>query len=165
MDKGRVLQYATPDEIYNRPASQFVASFIGRSVLLDGKIVQVEAENCLVMIPEFDNATLACPTPKDAAPGANCKLVIRTDELKLSSQRLDHKDNVLEGFMMSREYRGGLTDHRIRVGSKEMVVTSHRLCPMINLEEEGEKIFIHIDRSAISLIMHEPQKAERLSHE
>jgi ABC-type Fe3+/spermidine/putrescine transport system ATPase subunit len=165
MDKGKIQQYATPDEIYNRPANQFVASFIGRSVLLDGKIVQVEAENCLVTIPEFDNATLACPTPKDAFPGVSCKLVIRTDELKLSSQRLDHKDNVLEGLIMSREYRGGLTDHRIRVGSKEMVVTSHRLCPMINIEEEGEKIFIHIDRSAISLIMHEPQKAGRFSHE
>ncbi|MGH7831563.1 MAG: TOBE domain-containing protein, partial [Candidatus Binatia bacterium] len=110
-------------------------------------------------------ATLTCPAPKDAAPGATCKLVIRTDELKLSNQRLDHKDNVLEGFMMSREYRGGLTDHRIRVGSKEMVVTSHRLCPMINIEEEGEKIFIHIDRSAMSVIMHEPQKAGRLGHE
>jgi len=58
--------------------------------------------------------------------------------------------------MTSRDYRGGLTDHRVRIGSKEVVVTSHRLCPMISVNGEGGKIFLCIDKSAISLI---PQRA------
>ncbi|MBI4489868.1 MAG: ABC transporter ATP-binding protein [Deltaproteobacteria bacterium] len=153
MDRGRILQYATPDEIYNRPANQFVASFIGRSALVDGKLVRVDGENCLVAIPEFNNATLAGAAPKGGAAGDPCKVVLRTAEIKLNSQRFEQKDNVLEGHMLSREYRGGLTDHRIQVGSKEIVVTSHKLCPMINIDEDGEKIFLHIDRSAISVIL------------
>ena len=51
---------------------------------------------------------------------------------------------------------GGLTDHRVSIGSKEVVVTSHRLCPMISVNGEGGKIYLCIDKSAISLI---PQRA------
>src|SRR5918911_253977 len=38
MEAGKILQYATPDEIYNRPAHPFVASFIGHSTLVEGEI-------------------------------------------------------------------------------------------------------------------------------
>ena len=157
MDRGKILQYATPDEIYNRPADQFVASFIGQSVLVDGKMSKVEGDRCQVTVPEFNNATLICYRPKNAAPGDACKLVIRTGEVKLNSKKFDHSENVLEGSMASREYRGGLTDHRIQVGSREMVVTSHKLCPMISIDNEGGKIFLHIDPSAISVIIDKPQ--------
>ena len=64
---------------------------------------------------------------------------------------------MLEGSMSGRDYRGGLTDHRIQVGSKEIVVTSHKLCPMINVDNEDGKIFLHIDPSAISVIVDKPQ--------
>ncbi len=159
MDRGKVLQYATPDEIYNRPSSQFVASFIGRSVLVDGTVARVEGGRCRVTIPEFGGATLLCPAEAGIGAGARCKVVIRTGEIRLSNKQFDHQENVVEGRMVSRDYRGGLTDHRIQVGKKEMIVTSHKLCPMIHVEEDGEKIFLHIDQSAISLIADPQQPA------
>jgi len=161
MDRGKILQYATPDEIYNRPTSQFVASFIGRSVLVDGRVAQVEGDQCRVTIPEFGDAAFLCPAEAGISAGAGCKVVIRTGEIRLSNKKFDQQENVVEGLMVSRDYRGGLTDHRIRVGTKEMVVTSHKLCPMINVEEDGEKIFLHIDKSAISLIVDPKQPATR----
>jgi len=161
MDRGRILQYATPDEIYNRPTSQFVASFIGRSVLVDGTVAQVEGDQCRVTIPEFGSTTLLCPAEAGISAGAGCKVVIRTGEIRLSNKKFEQQENVVEGLMISRDYRGGLTDHRIQVGKKEMVVTSHKLCPMINVEGDGEKIFLHIDKSAISLIVDRKQPAAR----
>jgi ABC-type Fe3+/spermidine/putrescine transport system ATPase subunit len=113
------------------------------------------------MVPEFNSAMLLCHTLKDIAPGDACKVVIRTSEIKLSSQRFDHMDNVLEGSMISRDYRGGFTDHRLQVGSKEIVVTSHKLCPMINVDDDGGKIFLHIDKSAISLIVDREESVQR----
>jgi hypothetical protein len=81
--------------------------------------------------------------------------VIKNGDLRLSNERFSvDAINVLEGSMTSREYRGGLTDHRVRIGSKEVVVTSHRLCPMISVNGEGDKVFLSIDKSAISLIPH-----------
>jgi ABC-type Fe3+/spermidine/putrescine transport system ATPase subunit len=154
MESGRILQFASPDEIYNRPAHPFVASFVGHSTLVDGKVISVEGENCVVSIPDFNSATLISTAPKEAVPGCACKIVIRTSEVRLSNERYpEGTANVLEGMMTSREYRGGLTDHRVQVGAKEIVVTSHRLCPLIRVNGDGGKTFLLIDKSAISVIV------------
>jgi iron(III) transport system ATP-binding protein len=153
MDGGKILQYGAPDEIYNRPLHPFVASFIGHSTLVDGKVVKIEGGDCVVSVADFNGAHLLSPTAKGLAVGDSCKVVIRTTELKLSNERYpEGVDNVLEGLMTGREYRGGLTDHRVQIGSKEIVVTSHKLCPMIHVNGDGGKTFVCIDRSAISLI-------------
>ncbi len=38
MNRGRVEQYATPDELYNRPATAFVATFVGESNAIGGRV-------------------------------------------------------------------------------------------------------------------------------
>ncbi|HSE89446.1 MAG TPA: ABC transporter ATP-binding protein [Candidatus Binatia bacterium] len=154
MEAGKILQYDTPDEIYNRPAHPFVASFIGHSTLVDGKVVKVEGGHCTVTIADFNGVTLISPAPQRVVPGDACKVVIRTSEIRLSQERFpDGTDNILEGQMTSREFRGGLTDHRIQIGARELVVTSHKLCPMIRVNGGGGKTFLSIDRSAISVIV------------
>jgi ABC-type Fe3+/spermidine/putrescine transport system ATPase subunit len=154
MESGRILQFASPDEIYNRPAHPFVASFVGHSALLDGKVLSVKGGDCVVCIPDFNSATLISPAPKEAATGSACKVVIRTSEVRLSNERYpEGTANVLEGMMTSRECRGGLTDHRVQVGAKEVVVTSHKQCPLIRVNGDGGKIFLLIDKSAISVIV------------
>jgi ABC-type Fe3+/spermidine/putrescine transport system ATPase subunit len=153
MDSGKILQYGAPDEIYNRPAHPFVASFIGHAMLFDGKVVKIDGNDCIVSVPDFNGANLLSPAVKGLAAGDACKVVIRTTEVKLSNEKFpEGVDNVLEGVMTGREYRGGLTDHRVQIGSKEIVVTSHKLCPMIHVNGDGVKTFVCIDRSAISLI-------------
>src|SRR2546427_5846939 len=154
MDGGKILQYGTPDEIYNRPLHPFVAAFVGHAALVDGRVVRIEGDNCLVNVPDFNGADLISLAPNTVAAGDTCKVVIRTTEVKLSHDGFPKgTDNVLEGLMTSREYRGGLTDHRVQIGSKELVVTSHKLCPMIRVNGDGGKTFVSIDRSSISVIV------------
>ena len=157
MNGGRILQYASPDDIYNYPADSFVAAFIGHSTLVEGTVVKIEGSDCVVEVPEFNHAKLVCAAPKSTVSGTVCSVVIKNGDLRLSNEKFfGDAPNVLEGSMTSREYRGGLTDHRVRIGTKEVVVTSHRLCPMISVNGEGGKIYLCIDKSAISLI---PQRA------
>jgi ABC-type Fe3+/spermidine/putrescine transport system ATPase subunit len=156
MESGKIIQYAAPEDIYNRPTHSFVASFIGHSILLDAKVVRTQGADCVVAVPEFNGATLVLPGAKEAVPGIACKIVIRTTEIRLSNEKFpEGSDNVLEGLMTSREHRGGLTDHRVQVGSREIVVTSHKLCPMVRVNGAGGKTFLSIDKSAISIIVGE----------
>ena len=46
MSKGRVLQVGSPEEIYEHPASRFVADFIGSVNLFDGKLTTDEVDHC-----------------------------------------------------------------------------------------------------------------------
>jgi ABC-type Fe3+/spermidine/putrescine transport system ATPase subunit len=154
METGKILQYAAPEDIYNHPTHSFVASFIGHSILLDARVVKVEGAECVVTVPELNGATLVLRSGDEAASGEACKIVIRTTEIRLSNESFpEGTDNVLEGLMTSREHRGGLTDHRVQVGSKEIVVTSHKLCPMVRINGDGGKTFLSIDKSAISMIV------------
>ena len=152
MERGRIVQYATPNEIYNRPANEFVASFIGHSVLVDAKLLKIDGADCIVSVPDFNGATLMCPSPGGFSAGESCKAVIRTSEIKLSSTSFEQRKNVLEGIVLSRDARGGFADHRIQVGKKEIVVTSHRMCPLIDIDRDTGMVFLYIDPSAVSLI-------------
>jgi iron(III) transport system ATP-binding protein len=153
MNAGRILQYDSPDELYSHPSDPFVAAFIGHSTLVEGHVIKAMGGECVVQIPEFDNATLICAAPKSGLASGPCSVVIKNGDLRLRNEAFPADAiNVLVGAMTSREYRGGLTDHRVQIGSKEVVVTSHRLCPMISVEGEGDKVFLCIEKSAISLI-------------
>ena len=44
MDKGAVQQIATPSELYEQPASRFVADFIGKVNLIDAKVLEQDGE-------------------------------------------------------------------------------------------------------------------------
>ncbi len=44
MNHGQVLQIGTPEEIYERPASRFVADFIGETNFMGGKVAEVQGE-------------------------------------------------------------------------------------------------------------------------
>jgi iron(III) transport system ATP-binding protein len=154
MESGKILQYGTPDEIYNRPLHPFVAAFVGHSMLFDGRVVRSDTDGCVVKVPDFNNADLVSPATAAVSVGDSCKVVIRTTEIKLSPDGFPPEaENVLEGLMIGREYRGGLTDHRVQIGAKELIVTSHKLCPMIRVNGDGGKTFVSIDRSAISVIV------------
>jgi ABC-type Fe3+/spermidine/putrescine transport system ATPase subunit len=48
MRQGKLMQAGTPEEIYTKPANDFVADFIGKSNILYGKIVQHEGEHLIV---------------------------------------------------------------------------------------------------------------------
>jgi ABC-type Fe3+/spermidine/putrescine transport system ATPase subunit len=158
MESGKILQYGSPDEIYNHPSHPFVASFIGHAALVDGTVVRVEDKNCAVRIADFNGATLHAPAPKGIAAGNSCKVVIRTSEIRLSHDPFpEGTENTLEGQMMSRIFRGGLTDHHIQVGARELVVTSHKLCPLIRIDGGGDKTFLAIDKSAVSIIVEPSQ--------
>jgi len=133
-------------------------------VLVEGQVVQAAGDEIKVSVPEFNRAVLACRRPNGLAAGAACQLVIRTGEVKLSSRPFEQSENVLQGVMTSRDYRGGLTDHRVQIGSREIVVTSHKLCPMISVEGEGDKVFLYVDKDAISVIANSAVSAQGADH-
>lgn len=48
MSEGRLLQVGPPDEIYEAPATRFVADFIGNVNLMDGSLVESAADHAVV---------------------------------------------------------------------------------------------------------------------
>ncbi|UQA60112.1 sulfate/molybdate ABC transporter ATP-binding protein [Polyangium aurulentum] len=73
MNRGRVEQSGTPDEIYDRPATEFVASFVGSNNVLRGE----------VRGGRTDLGTLAVEAPPGAGDGASVRAFVRPHDIEL----------------------------------------------------------------------------------
>jgi iron(III) transport system ATP-binding protein len=80
MHEGRLLQWDDPYSLYHRPASRFVAGFIGHGVFTPAQIVASSA-GPVVRTALGDLIDLAeCPLP-DAYPGGLCDVLLRADDI------------------------------------------------------------------------------------
>jgi len=77
MNAGRLEQLGTPQQIYDRPATEFVAGFVGRANRVPGGILRPEAIS--LVAPATPGATLAV-VESAAFHGATSELAVRTPD-------------------------------------------------------------------------------------
>jgi len=78
LNSGRLEQIGTPDEVYNRPATEYVATFLGAANLLLGVISNGAVEVGTAIIP-------AVKETSGFREGQSVKLVFRPEDVSLSS--------------------------------------------------------------------------------
>ena len=81
MDHGRIVQLGTPVDLYDRPNSRFVASFIGESNFLDGVAVGQSAAG--VVHVQAGGATVKAMGQTDVNAGSNVVIAVRPEKLSV----------------------------------------------------------------------------------
>ncbi|GMO50081.1 MAG: ABC transporter ATP-binding protein [Termitinemataceae bacterium] len=122
MNKGDVLQVGSPHEIYESPATNFVANFIGETNLFDGIITSVEsfdrAESevmCNLKVPVFGNIKIT--TVDEVKTGDKVSWTIRPEKIVISKEKpenLRSDINVLRGIVNEPIYSGFQTKFYIK---------------------------------------------------
>jgi iron(III) transport system ATP-binding protein len=118
MNKGKVEQLGTPEEIYARPRSEFVARFIGGSNILRGSAL----DDARVSV---SGAALRTTNRKLQA-GQGIAISIRQHEIDISSEELrSDGDNSLRGVVTRQVFLGSTRDYTVALGDKtELRVTA-----------------------------------------
>jgi spermidine/putrescine transport system ATP-binding protein len=81
MRHGRILQLGSPEDIYERPATEFVASFLGASNLLDAEVADSTGELAAVHV---ENAGIvALPSASLNGSGTKIKVGVRPEKIRL----------------------------------------------------------------------------------
>ncbi|PWS39260.1 spermidine/putrescine ABC transporter ATP-binding protein [Falsiroseomonas bella] len=96
MNEGRVEQLGTPEEVFERPATRFVATFVGRAARLPGKVEAPGVVHCGAV------AVKAAATP---APGASVELFIRPHHIRPLAEG-HSADNALDAQVLRRTFTG-----------------------------------------------------------
>ena len=123
MHNGVVEQQATPQELYERPASAFVAGFIGTSNLLDLR-VDGRTAGVLEMRLGDSHRILA---PDDGQPVETARqITIRPEKIKLSADGLAGEVSRVRGTVADVVYLGSMTQIIVELPSGERLVM-HRL--------------------------------------
>ena len=115
MHGGEVEQVAGPEAVYERPASAFVAGFIGVSNLMPGRLERIDGQNATLRLDA--GVSLSVPVPEGFAAGAGCHAVVRPEKLTLSPIEAPAPDGrpSVEGTVESALYLGTATQVLVRL--------------------------------------------------
>ncbi|GAB4059293.1 ABC transporter ATP-binding protein [Uliginosibacterium sediminicola] len=84
LNRGKLEQFGTPSEIYDRPQSLFVNQFVGSANQLEGRLARLSADACEVQLAS--GQSLLCAAPRMAlAEGSAVIACVRPESLRLSS--------------------------------------------------------------------------------
>ncbi len=115
MNKGRIEQVGTPQEIYQHPKTSFVADFIGRANIVEGTVRKIESET--VNVDLFGN-TLRIPAAaeKEYEIDQKVKLVIRPESISVG------KKGQLDGVVTMSTYMGSRQEYSVSVNGYPLFI-------------------------------------------
>ena len=114
MSEGKILQDAPPQEIYARPASRFVAEFVGEMNFVPSKIIGPEEADSPL-------GRLRCSVPQTCQNGSEVTLAIRPEHLSLSRQPHQSCPTV-QGKIVNINYVGDATFFEVEVSGVSLRV-------------------------------------------
>ncbi len=119
MRQGRVAQVGSPRDLYDRPASRYVADFIGETNLLPGTVVESTGRTATL---RMGDVTLRGVTDAPLAPGAEAWMTVRPEAIDLSDGAVPAGHNVVTGTVADAVYAGSaLRVHVALAGGRRLV--------------------------------------------
>jgi spermidine/putrescine transport system ATP-binding protein len=108
MNQGVVEQVAEPEEVYERPATTFVAGFIGVSNLMPGTVESLAGSEAVVGL---DAGVRVSAAANGLASGDRCHAVVRPEKLVIGDRSGAAGDGMqsVEGTVESSVYLGTAT--------------------------------------------------------
>jgi spermidine/putrescine transport system ATP-binding protein len=110
MNRGRVEHLGSPEEIYLRPSSLFVAGFIGQTSLLPCTVVRTGSV-VEVRLPD-GSPTTAGGADERCAAGEEAVMVLRPEHMRLSSERPAGKAVSMEVRVGQEVFQGAVIRYR-----------------------------------------------------
>ena len=119
MEKGRVAQIGTPEEIYRRPASAYVADFVGETNLLPGRVAAAAPGGLRVSTALGELSVRGQP----AAAGSTVMIAVRPEAIVLGPS-IPAGQARGRGIVRARSFLGALTRLAIESGGTTLTVDS-----------------------------------------
>jgi putrescine transport system ATP-binding protein len=128
MNAGRLEQVATPRDLYEAPASRWIAGFVGDVNLFEGEVASREHHRQTIVTRDAGNIVAA--EPRELSAMTAVAVAIRPEKIKLSrrgpaadaasAQTINH----LEGVVTDASYLGGSTVYKVRLDSGALLRSS-----------------------------------------
>ncbi|MBI5301843.1 MAG: ABC transporter ATP-binding protein [Chloroflexi bacterium] len=147
INKGRLAQLGSPEEIYERPRSRFVADFIGLSDFLPAKVQTVHGEMTQVSAA---GTTFAVPSANVVFEGQSLILHIRPYDIMFVDNTVT--ENVVPGVIQLVTYLGNIIDYRVEIGEKLALRVQ---AGTDNRYAAGDRVRLHFPPSKSHLIAEE----------
>ncbi len=132
MNDGIIEQLGSPRDIYEHPASRFVAGFIGTSNLLTGRATSVTAKQ--IVVPLRD---------RQVSEGQQLELTVRPEKIELTAERPTSGDCALRGTLSEVVYLGTSTNFAVATSTgADMVVFQQNSASADDVPDRGDSVWL-----------------------
>ena len=137
MKEGRIRQIGSQQDLYERPADKFVADFVGRSTLVQGRM-EGPGKFCTA-----GGLNIAC----EGSGSGSATLALRPERLALQTPTSPAMDNSFPGVVEFISYLGSQVDLHVRLTPQERVVVQIQNRPELKLPVIGAHVRIDWSRT------------------
>jgi putrescine transport system ATP-binding protein len=116
MDRGRLMQVAAPDEIYERPNSRWVADFVGDINLFEGRVGDDR-----LSVEGTAAGRLQVAAPIGAEPRTPVWVAVRPERMRLLRDKPPELENCLAGTIVEIGYLGDSSIYHVRIADGSRV--------------------------------------------
>ena len=125
MNQGLVIQDDTPTNIYEFPASRFVAGFMGTMNLFEARLETADGKSVTVREDSLGRLTVPTHTPVDPKKHERIGLAVRPEKIGVFETEPDRKDlNVYRAVVRNLSYHGNESRLRIELDNGAAVLAS-----------------------------------------
>ncbi|QPM88983.1 ABC transporter ATP-binding protein [Pseudooceanicola algae] len=132
---GHIAQAAAPETVYNAPATEQVARFVGNANILDLPVTGGDAASAQITLP--GGATLRLGTRPAAAWQDRMRLMARPEQIRLT----DPGDGHLGGRIQKRYFSGGHVEYQVQTDCGALSVVG----PTTQALFEGDTVGLRLD--------------------
>jgi ABC-type Fe3+/spermidine/putrescine transport system ATPase subunit len=145
MSQGSVVQEGTAEDLYYRPASEFVATFVGRVNLVPGTLVERSGDT--VTVAALGTTIRAGSAHSAVTGGAAVKLVMRPEVLEL----VEVGAGDFRAEVISCTFLGEKTEYLLRCGDVELQCVRHN-AGAVGAIQEGSPVGVRVAASAVTVL-------------
>jgi spermidine/putrescine transport system ATP-binding protein len=143
MNDGQIEHLAGPREIYEHPATKFVAGFIGTSNLLSGTVTSIDAGRATLVLGPGERIIVPINGSK-VATGATLELSVRPEKIDMSMSEPAAGDrSVVRGKVTEIVYLGTSTNYNVTTSTgAEIVVFDQNASSAEDIAARGDTVFL-----------------------
>jgi len=143
---GKVEQFGTPEDIYDRPSTDFIAGFVGLVNFIDGTVKQMDAQGHRIQVKSVLGDIEVAGKGENVRIGDRIRLVIRPESITVYSNPGEiRKENFFQGEITSSIYTGSLIKYEVRSGDCRLFVEQYnpKICGKLAV---GSRVGLEISK-------------------
>ncbi|SLJ85197.1 putative spermidine/putrescine ABC transporter ATPase subunit [Psychrobacter sp. DAB_AL43B] len=166
MNKGKLVQWATPSELYHEPVSPFVAEFVGEGAMIDGIIKEGHVETALGDIYRrmevYDESGQPLYCEYDYPNGTPIKVLVRPDDI------VHDDESIQTALVVGRVFRGANYLYRLQLADGQTVLSlvashhNHEIGSQIGLLPILEHVVVFDEKDINATTWSEYDRSERI---
>src|SRR5215470_8440470 len=111
MNHGRLMQVATPPELYEQPNSRWVADFVGDVNLIEGRVVEIGESGTVIESAAIGR--MRAGAPQGAKAGDTIWVALRPEKLRILRVKPAATENCVSGVVRDIAYLGDLSVYKV----------------------------------------------------